>query len=243
MSDLTTLLGRHIKLTPELRTAIGAVAYGRATADQIKMVTDGLLKSGQFKVAKAMHPGLSDAETIRMMQWDHGVGIDCAGYVQQAFMKVHGGGRGTFGFKTFGNEDLSSLKGNPNFTQVKPVDIKPGDLIILDPPHRGEVGHTVLVRDRHLASADELKKFQDPNSFAKSGDPVHVVQVDASWSAGEDGLLSGGVQSRIWLYNEKTGKWADVMPDGKGGFTVLTSDRNGPYNHPMNGIFRPKRSQ
>lgn len=223
-----------------MKQAIHGVAYGRATAGQIKMVTEALIKCGQFEVSRKMHPGLSDSETIRMMQWDNGVGIDCAGYVQQAFMGVHGGGRETFGFKPFGEENLISLKGNPHFSQVKAEDVKPGDLIILDAPQKGDVGHTVLVRSAHVAGANERKSFHDPGGFAKSTDTVHVYEVDASFGAGEDGDLQGGLQRKTWVFNETTQKWGQAYPDGKGGFEIKASSRTGPYDHPMNGMYHPK---
>jgi len=48
------------------------------------------------------------------------------------------------------------------------------------------------------------------------------------------------VQRRIFLYNETTGKWADVTPSASGGYDVSPSSSSGPYNHPLNGIYRPK---
>lgn len=240
--DLNAMISKRDRkdYNAAMKQAIHGVAYGRATAGQIKMVTEALIKSGQFEVSKKMHPGLSDSETIRMMQWDNGVGIDCAGYVQQAFMGVHGGGRDSFGFKPFGEENLISLKGNPHFSQVKAEDVKPGDLIILDAPQKGDVGHTVLVRSAHVAGANERKNFHDPDGFAKSTDTVRVYEVDASFGAGEDGDLQGGLQRKTWLFNETTQKWGQAYPDGKGGFEIKASSRTGPYDHPMNGIYHPK---
>jgi len=118
--DLNILISKKDKAhyNQAMKSAIHGVAYGRATPQQVKMVTESLIRSGQFEVEQKKYPGLTDSETIRMMQWDNGVGIDCAGYVQQAFMAVHGSGRADFGFKEFGNEDLMSLKGNKHFAQV-----------------------------------------------------------------------------------------------------------------------------
>lgn len=240
--DLNAMIGKRDPkhYNDAMKRAIHGVAYGRATADQIKMVTQALIRSGQFEVSRKMHPGLSDSETIRMMQWDNGVGIDCAGYVQQAFMGVHGGGRDNFGFKPFGEENLISLKGNPHFSKVNAEEVKPGDLIILDAPQKGDVGHTVLVRDHHVASAAERKGFNDAQGFAKSTDTIHVYQVDASFGAGEDGRLDGGLQRKTWVFNETTQKWGEMNPNPKGGFDIVPSSRTGPYDHPMNGIYHPK---
>jgi len=226
-----------------MHEAVKFVAAGKPSAAQLKMVTDALIKTGQFEEAKKKHPGLSDSETIRMMQWDHGVGIDCAGYVSQAFVGVHGGTRAKFGMQSVNDESLMYLKGNRNFVQVKPQDIRPGDLIALDKPKPGDVGHTVLVRNHHIATPEERNSFVHAESgFEKRGDKIHVYEVDASWGAGGEGKLTGGLQRRIWLFNETTGKWGEANPDKDGDLEVTVSSRNGPYDHPMNGIYRPKGS-
>lgn len=250
-ADLQKLMQTHDKGKPkaeqlwnkEMHEAVKFVASGKPSAAQLKMVTDALIKTGQFEEAKKKHPGLSDAETIRMMQWDHGVGIDCAGYVSQAFVGVHGGTRGKYGLQQVNDESLMYLKGNRNFTQVKPHEIKPGDLIALDKPKPGDVGHTVLVRNHHLATNEERNSWVHlDDGFAKRSDKIHVYEVDASWGAGASGDLAGGLQRRTWLYNETTGKWALTWPESDGSLEVRTSNMNGPYDHPMNGIYRPKGS-
>lgn len=240
--DLTRLIQKHDAKawTPAMKNAVHMVAYGRPTAEQVKVVTQALIDGGQFEATKKANPGLSDADTVRMMQWNHGIGIDCAGYVQQAFLDVHGGSRKDFGFKSIGEENLMSLKRNPHFTSVKPENVKTGDLITLDPPKAGDVGHTVLVRDHHVASDAERSRWSFVDGFAKKGETVHVYVGDASWGAGQTGKLDGGLQRRTWLYNESTGKWAELKPDGTGGLDVKLSNRSGPADHPMNGIYRPK---
>jgi hypothetical protein len=238
--DLNTLIAKKDKghYNDSMIKAIHGTAYGRATPQQVKMVTESLIRSGQYEVAQKKHPGLSESETIRMMQWDHGVGIDCAGYVQQAFMAVHKGGRDDFKFKDFGSEDLMSLKGNPKFVQVKPQDVRPGDLIALDKPPGEAVGHTVLVRDQHLMTPTELGKYKDPDGFAKADDKVHVYEIDGSFGGGEFGD-HGGLVRKTWMYNERTSQWAEIAPDDLGNDKLQVSQTNGPYNHPMNGIYRP----
>jgi hypothetical protein len=63
-----------------------------------------------------------------------------------------------------------------------------------------------------------------------------MVEVHGSWGAGQHGNLeTGGVQSRQFLYNETTGKWADVQGD------QVVPQPLGPYNgHPVEGIYTPK---
>jgi cell wall-associated NlpC family hydrolase len=220
-ADLQKLIQKHDKGKPKeqqlwnakMHDAIKYVAGGKGSAEQVRMVTDALIKSGEFEKAKAKHPGLSDSETIRMMQWDHGVGIDCAGYVSQAFVGVHGGTPGKYGLQEVNNENLMYLKGNSKFVQVKPQDIKPGDLIALDPPKKGDVGHTVLVREHRVATQADRNSFvHRDDGFAKRSDKIHIYEVDASWGAGQEGGLHGGLQRKIWLFNETTGKWGKPSP-------------------------------
>jgi hypothetical protein len=173
-----------------------------------------------------------------MMQWDHGVGIDCAGYVQQAFMAVHKGNRASFGFREFGNEDLMSLKGNKHFNKVNPQDVKPGDLIALDKPQGESVGHTVLVRDHHQMTPAEMSKYKDTNGFMKAGDKIHIYEIDGSFGGGSRGE-HGGLVRKTWMYNERTKQWAEPGMDENGNDVYEMSIENGPYNHPMNGIYRP----
>jgi hypothetical protein len=242
--DLSKLIQKNDKAhwNDRMKYAVHMVAYGRGSAQDIQMVTQSLIRSGEFDKAKKAHPGLSDSDTIRMMQWDNGVGVDCAGYVQQAFLGVHGGSREKYGLKPrIGDENLMSLKNNPRFQQVKPTDVKPGDLIALNPPSRNDVGHTILISNHHeMGKLERDVLYKNMGSFASPTDKVHIYSGDASWSGGTDGKLSGGVQRRIILYNETTGKWADVTPAAGGGYDVEPSSADGPYNHPMNGIYRPK---
>jgi cell wall-associated NlpC family hydrolase len=249
-ADLQKLIQNHDKglpkdqqlWGPKMQEAIRYVAGGKGTSEQVKMITDALIKSGEFEKAKAAHPGLSDSDTIRMMQWDHGVGIDCAGYVSQAFVGVHGGNNKKYGLQQTNDENLMYLKGNSNFVKVKPENIKPGDLIALDPPSKGDVGHTLLVRNHHIATKEERNHFvHNGDAFEKRSDKIHIYEVDASWGAGQKGNLEGGLQRRVFIYNETTGKWGEAdKPDKDGDFEVRPSTTNGPYDHPMNGIYHPK---
>ena len=133
------------------------------------------------------------------------------------------------------------LKGNKHFKQVKPVDIKPGDLIALDAPKNENVGHTLLVRSHHVATKEERDHFvHNDSGFEKRSDNIHIYEVDASWGAGASGKLEGGVQRRVFIYNETTGQWGQAdPPDKNGDYEIRSSTTNGPYDHPMNGIYTP----
>jgi hypothetical protein len=88
-------------------------------------------------------------------------------------------------------------------------------------------------------TSQEIGKFQDPDGFVKPGDKVHVYEVDASFGGGPVGD-HGGLVRKVWMYNETTGNWAETVKDDSGDEKLQKSQTNGPYKHPMNGIYRPK---
>ena len=239
---------------PAFNLAVSNCAYGRCSAAELQMVTQALIDKGKLAEVRAKYDAMPDADfrskhgsvsrplsdenAIKLMQFDYGIGIDCAGYVQQAFLDVHGGSRQAWGFDPrIGWEDLSDLKGNPAFDRTtSPVNALPGDLIFLSPPARNDVGHTVLVRDRAELSADEARGLTGLGAFAAAGEKVQRIEVHGSWGARYGDLDKGGLQSRVFLYNETSGKWADVV-----GGSVVEYPK-GPYNHPLEGIYHPKRS-
>jgi len=98
-----------------------------------------------------------------------------------------------------------------------------------------DAGHTVLVRERHTVDTAERGGLSGIGGFASSTDTVHRIQVDASWGAGHGNLVNGGVQQREFLYNETTGKWADVERG------TVVPQAVGPYHgHPVDGVYHPK---
>lgn len=217
------------RMTSWLKLAIGRAAYGRGSVVGIQKITQILIDAGELEETRKRHPGLNDVDAVRMLQWDFGYGMDCAGYVQRAFLAVWENDkeetpamRRKYGFRTLGNENLYSLASNPKFKKVKYEDGQAGDLFILSPPAGDDAGHTVLVRDR--------------TTFLQGSDTIHKLEVDASWGATRSGNLSGGVQRRSFVYNPKTKKWGDVQSDG-----TITWNAVGPYkNHPVQGMYRPK---
>lgn len=216
-------------MTPWLRTAIHRAAYGRGSVVGIQKITQILIDAGELAETKKRHPGLNDVDSVRMLQWDFGYGMDCAGYVQRAFLFVWENDkeetvamRQKYAFRTLGNENLYALASNPKFRKVKYDEAQSGDLFILSPPRGDDAGHTVLVRNR--------------TTFTQGSDTIHKIEVDASWGAGASGNLRGGVQRRSFVYNPKSNKWGDVKDDG-----TITWNSIGPYkNHPVQGMYRPK---
>jgi hypothetical protein len=245
---------------PSLKRAIHMVAYGRATPEQIQRVTQGLIDQGALTTVKkvweekgeaefkAKYPNtawpLSDADAVKLLQWSMGVGVDCAGYAQQEFLAVHGGSRADYGLQGIGDESLTGLKGNPHFKQVGPAAADPGDFMILGPPPGESVGHAVMVQDRHALTDAERASYPGIENFARPGDKAQVVVVEGSFGAGGRGdPATGGVQRRVFLYNETTKQWADMRRDWTrtSDPTVHISKGTGPYDHPLDGIYHPRK--
>jgi hypothetical protein len=238
-----------------LGRAVHNAVWGRPTPAELGRVTQALIDAGKLDELRrkydAMSPAefqrahgrislpLSDQHAIQLLQWEYGLGVDCAGYVQQAFLDVHGGTRAKYEFESIGNEPLRSLQGNPAFDRATtPVDARPGDLIIMkpQPDDPGRAHHTVLVRDRHVLTPAEGGSLGNLGAFQRPGEVVHRVEVHSSWGSNNGNLEKGGVQSRVFLYNESSGKWADVV----GG--TVHPQASGVYNgHPIEGIYHPKR--
>jgi len=234
-------------------------AYGRGSPEDLARVTQALIDKGKLEeiranfefpnfsqeVFGAIYGGVSNnplslQDEIKLLQWEYGLGVDCAGYVQQAFLAVHGGTRRQWGFESIGQERLEHLKGNSAFSRTSPDQARPGDLLILDPPKGDTSGHTVLIRDRTELTDTERQDLPGIDGFAAPTDTVHRIEVDASWGAGYGNLDSGGVQRRAFLYNETTGEWADV--NAKTHQVTQDAGKEGPYNgHPVQGIYHPKR--
>lgn len=208
--------------------AADRVTAGRGTAEDVRVVTQALIDAG----------GLGDgydwpADAVRAMQRKFGVGVDCAGYAQQAFLAARGLSptnttqRARYGFNaSLANECLANL-GSRGFQRMSPDAARAGDLFILD--GEGGVGHCTIVRDRRVLDAATKQKWarESPRAAAFLGGDVHVFDIDASWGGGV------GVRRHVWLYDAKTKTWAERENDG----VYLSGAR--PYGHKIDGIFRP----
>jgi hypothetical protein len=234
--------------------AVNMCAYGKGTPEDVQKVTQALIDKGQLDEVRTKyeripeatfkerygnvsnHP-LSDENAIKLLQWDYGVGTDCSGYVEPAFLAAHSGKAKDYGLDE--RDNLFNLRDNKKFDrELTPVHARPGDLIILN--DGSNPGHTVLVYDRTELSRSKLDP-KDPNhlpgidSFAQPDHKVHTIEVDASWGASYGNLENGGVQRRTLLYDETTGKWADV---DKG---TVVPQSVGPYHgHTVEGVYHPK---
>ena len=140
--------------------AIRYAAYGRAKPSDIAAITQGLIDAGELRAIQSAHPGLSDQQSVRMLQREFKMGIDCAGYVQLAFIFAFMGNdddtrrvRLNLGLdQRRGYEKLASLPSS-HFKKVAVIDAQTGDLFVLKP--RADSGdrawHTVIVVDHTVS--------------------------------------------------------------------------------------------
>jgi hypothetical protein len=214
--------------------------YGRPdNLASIQKITQGLIDAGK------LGPDTGDAALqVRMMAWSFGVGIDCAGYVQNALYASQGGDAKRYGLGTISNENLLGLAYNSKWTNVGIAGARPGDVMTLGEIRNGakfvDFGHAVIVYEHQLAGDKErdalrTKVGTDAEALKVLGDPkLHIFQLDSSWGTGNTPINGAGVQRRTWLYGESTG-WLCQRANGAFG-----ADGPTPAGHTLSGPFRPK---
>jgi hypothetical protein len=214
----------------------GHVLAGRGTTEQIAQVTQALIDAGKLPPAL---PGERDEARIQRMMWQHGVGIDCAGYVQRAVATASGKTREQLGLKPPLDEDLGSLGRNPHFQKVALSGARAGDVITLRDDAPGQPGHTVLVA-RHFeadgASMSWRFPARDPAAAPfLAAKRLEVFEVDSSWGAGDQGT-HGGVRRTLWIREPESGLWASFDNQPK---DLVVSGT--PYQgHTVVGAYRPQ---
>lgn len=215
----------------KLEPAVRRVLMGRGTPEDVAQITRALIGKG--------HLGPVDAKSapaaIQAMQWRFGVGLDCAGYVQHAFFAARGktgtaSERAALGLANVSNENFAGLPKNAKWRSVSFASARAGDVVLLGAPKGDTVGHVVLVRSNRLLDDAEKKQLG-----LTSAGPVRRLEVDSSWGAGEKGT-GGGVMRRVWLHDESNHTWSSYDPATK----AITATKQGPYDHPLTGIYRPK---
>jgi len=239
------------KALGEIKKALGSQAFApialsarratssRGSAKDVRIVTQALIDAGALE----KYSGADPARAIRRLMWDLGIGLDCRGYVAQAFLYS----RGKAGTAANGAPYGLSNPGHFVFptAAMKKVDVaqaRAGDIIRLAPVDGRD--HNVIVRSiRTLRLGGDgdvrIAGRSVPLAFLKGGWPtgsvpsVRVLEVDSAWGGGLTGDR-GGVQRRIWLHNERSGQWAHWDQSGEIAFG------RGPYGHELMGIYRPK---
>jgi hypothetical protein len=220
-------------LSAKLAHEIDRARAGRGTPEDVTKITAGLIARGHLPPVDAK----SAPEAIQALQWKYGIGVDCAGYTQRAFLAIRGKGsseteRTAMGLKARAtDENFASLPTNPKFKKVDVASARPGDIMTLRPPPSENVGHVVLVRSNTLVPTTDAKAM----GLTGKG-PHRALVVDSSWGAGELGK-GGGVLRRTWIYDEGDKKWSSWDPASK---KLTPSNNTGPYDHPLDGIYRPK---
>ncbi len=230
-ASLGTALGP--KLSAQLKNEIARATIGRGTPEDVAKITAALIARGELGPVAA-----KDApEAIQALQWKYGIGADCAGYVQRAFLAIRGKGPGesertAMGLKAKAtDENFASLPTNPKFKRVEVANARPGDIVTLKPPKGDSIGHVVLVRSNKVLTSSEASAIG-----LKTGGPYRALDVDSSWGAGEAGK-GGGVKRQTWIYDEASKSWSTWDPANK---KLTNSNDTGPYDHPLDGVYRPK---
>jgi hypothetical protein len=225
--------GRRVGLTDE---AVALVKAGRATPLQVALLAQGLIDEGRLPVGGQGTPGL--AQRVRVMMFDHGVGLDCAGYVQQALLAARGVTRASVGLRPPLMENLGGLA-QRGYARVSVEEARSGDLLILQAPAPSAndphpVGHTAIVRDARPTTGGErdwLTRAGQISGAAAANGRWTTIVVDSSWGSGGS-AARGGVDRRTLWHETVSDQW------------VWTEDRSVvesgplPYAHALDGIYR-----
>lgn len=183
--------------------AIRFAAYGRAKPNQIAAIIQGLIDAGELDALRSTYPNLLDEQLIRKLQRKFKLGIDCAGYVQLAFIFAFIGNdndtrrvRRRLGLHVRrGYEKLGDLP-RRHFKKIAITDAQTGDLFVMKPRpgSKDRAWHTVIVVD-HIVAGTE-----------------HTFLVDASWGTDLYGERAGGVARRELVYDTSIQEWWDISP-------------------------------
>jgi hypothetical protein len=209
------------------------VLSGRGTPGAIRALTQALIDGGHV-------PGDADPVTgVRKMMFDCGIGIDCAGYVQQAYLRAMGVSAAAVGLRAPTNEDLSDL-GAAAFTRVTDLArVRPGDIVALGPPQK-QPGHRAIVYEQHVATDAEIAALRENDTgrdFTRRP-PIRVLTVDSSWGSNGDPRY-GGVRRESWWYCEATHQWGwfEQGDEATRRFSTASTPMAHPFDGPF-GIFR-----
>ena len=206
------------------------VRNGCASPRELVKVTQALIDAGKL-------PGGSGdaAARIRQMQWTWGIGVDCAGYTRRSFLAANGlSERQTagLGLASLGNEAFRGLDKNPHFAKVAPSDMRPGDLVTLDPKPGGRWGHNLVVRSNTVADDAAKAAFAAQHgplakAFLQGFGPFHMIEVDSSWGAGATGADYGGFRRDTWIYDALDARVGLPRPDEPPGGVRRVEERPG----------------
>lgn len=219
------------KTYASLGPSLGYVTAGKGTPAQIRAVTQALIDSPAWKKYQHISPV---ENAIRQLMWDHCIGADCSGYTHNAFLASRSATSSRY---SLGSPLQSAIQQPPKsvFRKIeKPEEARSGDVLLLGPPPKDTVGHKVIVYDRQEVPTGSALHAAARKSLGSTKDAkLHVFVVDSSWGASGD-PQQGGVERRRWIYDESTQKWGALESRG-----IVQSTAKGPYDHPLQGIYRP----
>jgi hypothetical protein len=211
------------------------VQMGRGSPEQIGRLTQALIDHGKLpaKVVSFGDPPRVSADLpsrVRAMMADHGIGIDSAGYAQQALLVAHGLQRTQTGLGDPGSERLTNLASR-GFARVRPEDARSGDVVAFRSSERA------IVYDRRDATETESAALRTLPGFGAGR--ITTWTVDAAsmprWSNASVDFVGGGVRRDTLWHDEATGQWA--RQDESGG--VRVSPGPGPRGETLEGVYRP----
>lgn len=215
-----------------LRGQVSLARVGRASPKALEAIVQALIDSGHLAPRTPEHFTLE--QRIRATMTEFGVGLDCAGFAQQAFLasraiESDAVARASAGLRAdIADEDLSHLPAS-KFARVSPLHARAGDLVVLRPPQDHEYGHTAIVRSAMKPTDEDIAILgKTERELVRELDRARLVrlEIDASWGSG--GLAElGGVQRQVWWHDGK--HWVS------GGELA-----SGPYRHQVQGFYRPK---
>lgn len=218
---------------------VGAVMLGYPTPQQLVRATRALIDAGKLPTLPAP---ATTADCIRKMQWDWGIGIDCVDWSMNGLSAITGRSVEGMGLKhgtdPFGPNGDTTPKG---FQRLAAHDARPGDIITLKDP---EVGHRVIVRDKHVLDANDKRALVAnwggaADKFLHGPGPFQVFKVDSSWGA-EDGRPFGGYRCDTWVYDEDNKLWMSYSPHAHDGGVLIGGD--GPAGEKFVGAYRWSQS-
>jgi len=237
------------------KSTINHACIGRPTPQELVKVTQALIDAG--KLPPESLSGDTIDKRIRQMQYQWGIGVDCAGYVREAAVAVHGKGAQSLvnGANRYGA--IHRLLQTPAFKKVafkkdddpkvhNIRDIRAGDIIHLDSPGR-DVGHNVIVHSHEIAtdatrkelSARNVSPHDEFQSFLNRKGPIHVLNVDSSWGVDKGGVDHAGCRCDTWFYDESSGEWGSIIPSSSSDTPTFSQSKYGPYEHVFKDVFRP----
>ena len=224
----------------ELAPIVGTVVTGKGTPDDVRRLTQALIDTSAFESYKSMPP----KQAVRELMWHFGIGMDCSGYVHRAFLYSRGSGpddSAPASRYALGNALASNIQHLPNgaFKRVSPADARAGDIVVLTNGPDG-TGHKLIVYDRdRLAPGSAMHRVVERGLGSSKTARIDLYRVDSSWGAGGK-PMQGGVKRALWAYDEGSGKWATLIKGDNGHYYAFASHRPGPYDHDLQGIYRPK---